>query len=194
MGCQQVKPFQKITILPTHRDTDQILHVGLIQHPKVGWQLCSGSVENGEQPIDTAIRELREETGEIATVDQVKWLRKELADSPVLAEDLTVRGILLKRGWPILIDGERGGIAKARYVEYLGDRVDYEIAFEIPKDKVSEHIERHFFVAHLRPMERLERTVHADGHAFVFRYFPVGSLPEIGEPHSSRLDMMLALL
>lgn len=187
-----MRAFQKVTIVPTFKDLDGRLHVGLIKHPKVGWQLCGGSVEKGEDPRDAAVRELREETGEVVTPQQLKPLFQELTDSSVLADDFATKVFALKRGWPITVVSEGDTTCQARYTEYLGDATDFEITFNVPNSLVSRQIERHFFAAEVVAPACRQRKVQTDGHEFLFRYFEPNSLPILKEPHNTWLARILS--
>lgn len=193
---ENCEPFQKIVILPHFTSPDQRLHIGLIKHPKIGWQLCAGSVEKGEEPVDAAVRELREETGEVVLLQRMQLLFKERSDSQVLADDFGTGVFSLKRGWPITIEGQsnKQDHLRARYTEYLDGGVDYEITFSIPKAMVAPQIERYFFTVELSPAVGKQRMVNTDGHDFLFRYFEVNSLPALAEPHACWLTKTLDFL
>lgn len=45
------------------READGVLHVLLIRDPYGNWGLPKGHVEEGEEPVEAALREVREETG-----------------------------------------------------------------------------------------------------------------------------------
>lgn len=189
-----MKPFQKVTIIPTFNDADGRLHVGLIKHPKAGWQLCAGSVEEGEDPRDAAVRELHEETGEEVTPQQLKPLFQEVTDSSVLADDFATEVFALKRGWPIAVESEDDDSYRARYTEYLDEGIDFEITFNISEALVSRQVERHFFAAEVVAPENLHRKVQTDGHEFFFRFFEATSLPTLAEPYATWLARILSLL
>ncbi|WP_444634455.1 NUDIX hydrolase [Cupriavidus oxalaticus] len=57
------------------RRTQNGLEILAFEHPLAGFQIVKGTIEPGEPPADTAVRELREESGitGVATADLGLW-------------------------------------------------------------------------------------------------------------------------
>ncbi len=70
----------RMVVLDRHRRV-LLFHTHDPDHPDLGtwWELPGGGVDPGETYLDTAVRELHEETGILATADQVgapNWRRR----------------------------------------------------------------------------------------------------------------------
>jgi len=69
------KEFQSVGILIVARDTNRFLMLHRVNHPKGTWSALAGGMEEGEDPITTVKREIKEEIGvDASMIDGIKVL------------------------------------------------------------------------------------------------------------------------
>lgn len=171
----------------------------LFQHPYSGVQFPAGTVEEGEPPLDAALRELSEETG----LTQARLVVK----IGVLIEAQPAHGYMLKSSkvyarpdlssfdWATLRKGikvrllrQEGEFAQVSYEEE--DRspdpqyITYQITGWLPQDCLAGQIRRHLF--HLATEQATPPTWEhfADQHLFRPFWARLNSLPAIVWPQN----------
>lgn len=164
--------FTKVTVLPHFRQPEGDVMMGLICHPKTGWQLVGGSAEEGETPLQAARRELFEETGIDVSEGQLTFVCKSAEDKPFLAADVPTDRGQLRRGFPVTVISQSMDRYRVNYTEYIGQEVDFEIEIDVPTGLLATTTTRHFFKAEVDPPAEVSWQHEADGHIFRVQFFP----------------------
>lgn len=183
--------FTKVTVLPHFRQASGEVMVGLLRHPKTGWQLVGGSAEKGETPLQAARRELVEETGLDVDERQFSFVCESSENKPVLAADVPTDRILLRRGFPVTIVSQSVDRYRVRYTEYIGQEVDFQIEVDITFAELAATTTRHFYRAELDPPAEMSWQHKADGHIFRIEFFSKSQLPDLPSPFDSYLANLL---
>lgn len=173
----------KVSVLPIFEPPEGERHIGLINHPKVGWQIISGTGLDGESAAATALRELEEETGLALAHDALTEVGRETTPAAALREDFRTQRFTLPRGTPVAILAQGTERATLRYTEYVGEKPEYEIQFAVPRHCVAAASERFFFRAKVARLERLAWQHASDGHEFTVTFFPLSQLPPLAPAH-----------
>lgn len=186
--------FTKVTVLPYFQGESAELVIGLIDHPKTGWQIVGGSAEIGESPLEAARRELWEETGLAACDQNFTIAGTQTSASPVLTRDVEIEGVALRRGYPLTIVDDWHTRHRVRYTEFRGQGVEKEVVFTLPSEYLALKTTRHFFAAEVIAPPRKAWRHPADGHVFSVRFFPLSQLPHLLPPFDSQLGLLQSVL
>lgn len=178
----------------------------MFEHPYAGIQIPAGTVEEGERPLDAALRETAEETG----LTEVKLLAELGArDAPppegylYVSHTTTVYArpdrtsfdwAHLPRAAMVRELRRAAGFIQVEYIEWdqwpACNWVSYCIQGWAPEEALTTNRQRHFY--HLTPTGDTEErwTVFTDNHCFSLFWAPLSDLPEIVSPQDRWLDVL----
>lgn len=197
MNETREKTLEKVTCFVTRRSgRDRELLV--MRHPYAGMQLPGGTIEPGEDPLQAAVREAREETGVAALRvrkyigqifdrlpdDYVGTARPAKVYSRPDATSITwaefPRGVAVRR---LQSDGD-GGFVQVRYTEHddclAPSYVTHAITGWVRGDALAPRIRRH--LVHLTAADAggpQSWRHYADCHHYEPRWAPLGAVPEL---------------
>ncbi|HUS27505.1 MAG TPA: NUDIX domain-containing protein, partial [Kofleriaceae bacterium] len=199
-GCELAKVTAFVTCEREGRP-----HLLLFEHPLAGVQLPAGSIEDGEEPIAAALREVAEETGVSGLRDatELASARTELAPgSAVLLARLVPRtephpdalscGAGLSRGLTVEVLDRWTDFARIRYDELDRRRVPPMLVARtvgwVQAHLLGGVVVRHY--VHLRHdgSGPARWTQDADGHRFAPFWAPLVPRPAICEAQEAWLD------
>jgi 8-oxo-dGTP pyrophosphatase MutT (NUDIX family) len=180
----------------------------LFEHPYAGIQIPAGTVEEGEQPAEAALREAAEETG-LTTFSICRYLgcqedrlseeqRIIAAPTRVYARpDVTsFDWAYLRSGITVTVNRSAGRFSQITYKEF--DRVPapqyvtLRITGWVPDDVLASIRRRHFFHLAFHGHAQARWTVHSDNHDLALFWAPLADLPEIIHPQDTWLAYLPA--
>jgi 8-oxo-dGTP pyrophosphatase MutT (NUDIX family) len=200
-----VTAIEKITAFVT-RETVSGIDLLLFEHPYAGIQIPAGTVNQGETPLEAALREVAEETG-LSPVEYRQYLGVHESDLPadqaVICTDTRVYArpdttsfdwAHLRRGITVSIGMKARGFTHIAYEEF--DRfpdpqyVTFSIKGWVPDEVTTGTISRHFY--HLGFNEKSEDrwTIFSDNHTFSPFWSSLDNLPEIVPPQDQWLGCL----
>lgn len=192
----------KVTALVTSRDS-----LLLIKHPFVGFELPAGTVEEGEEPLASAIREVKEET----SVEIVK-LAKELGvmdiDLPEGKASLLSTSTIFSRpddtsfGWATIPRSAWVSILRKNdeWTQINYSEPDclpsknydtYSLTGWIQSEKLAFKQKRHFYHFVSNDMNDKKWSVFSDCHTFEVGWHRLESLPALAPPQDEWLAFAL---
>ena len=194
--------FRKVTVFVT-RGAAPCREILTFIHPFGGRQLPAGSVEKGEAPIESARREVWEETGvrdieqiallDVATVqiDGIGFLRAHLGVHSDADENAPVLEIL-PRGYKVSINEQQGGWVHVSHRTYdfnaTPEAVLHEVSGWVPEAHVARVLERYHYHIIAAADGRQSWTRAADGHVFQVKWVPLTPPPRLVFEQQDWLD------
>lgn len=202
--------LQKVTAFIT-RASGADIDLLLLRHPFAGIQFPAGTVEDGELPVDAAIREAGEETGltrlsviaHIGVLDE-KWeSNRRVVQLPTR---VYARPDETSSGWAHFRPGlyvtelrSSGDWVQVEYLEW--DQIGkpryctYCLRGWVPRNTVADRLRRHLYhldASHLSTPN--EWTAMTDGHTFTLFWAPLRALPPVVGSQSYWLEHARAVL
>lgn len=202
MNSQPSMAFRKVTAFVT-RDSEAGREVLTFLHPLGGRQVPAGSVEDGEEPVESAKREVWEETG-VGGFEHVALLRVKMTiaeGSGYLTKAQVLRtepqtsapgGEQLPRGYKVVINKRSQGWLYVSHRTYdfnvTPATVLAEISGWVPGGVVATTLERHYFHITVAAGGLHTWIRAADGHLFQVEWLPLTPPPALVEGQQEWLD------
>lgn len=161
----------KVSVIPFFR-YDGKIYYGYIEHPKVGNQILSGTIEPGENPVQAAVRELEEEFG-IIDVKNISSIFKRSIGKSILNRDISFDNFSLRRGLYVDVIYKLDGQVFVRYTEYNKEKknnLDYSIDFWCMEDSLWLYPEREFYKVEVVAPEQTVYQRIVDGNKIKVRF------------------------
>lgn len=179
----------------------------LIKHPFVGFELPAGTVEEGEEPLVAAIREVSEETA-VTNITLKKELGVMDISLPEGMASLTSTCTIYSRpdetsfGWATIprsawvsILRQSGDWSQINYSEpdcLPNKNYDtYSITGWVRSEKLASKQKRHFYHFVSNDMSDQEWSVFSDCHTFRVGWHRLDSLPDLAPPQDKWLKFAL---
>lgn len=199
------RTLDKVTVFVT-RKTRGALDVLLFEHPSAGVQIPAGTVEDGEAPVDAALREAIEESGlDILSAPDLLRHRDEppperccciLDDTSVYSRPdvQSFDWARLRRGIQVRVERETPDFVQVTYREF--DRhsepvVTYQITGWVPRTAVTQKRQRWFFRIHCDTPTPPEWRVNGDVAGCRLFWASLEGLPSIVSPQDTWLAILL---
>lgn len=200
--------FRKVTAFVT-RGVEPHRQLLTLVHPLGGRQLPAGSVEEGEEPIESAKREVWEETG-VSDIEEIALIDVETVHtdgSGYLSTPLGVRSDpddsapvsgLLPRGYKVCLRDRRGAWVNISHRIYdfnvTPEVVLHEVSGWVPQTQVAQILERYHYHLVAATDHRQSWTRVADGHLFQVEWVPLKPPPGLVTGQQEWLDIRHARL
>lgn len=200
--------FRKVTAFVT-RGVEPNRQLLTFVHPLAGRQLPAGSVEEGEEPIESATREVWEETG-VGNIEQIALIdvEKVHADgSGFLSTEVGVRSNpddnapiseFLHRGYKVFVGARRGAWVKVSHRTYdfnvTPEVVLRDVSGWVREAQVAHILERYHYHLVAAADDRQSWTREADGHLFQVEWVPLEPRPRLVTGQQEWLDTRHARL
>jgi len=159
--------MQKVTVLPYELVSGN-LNFGLLEHPDLGYQIPSGSVDPDEKVEHAALRELKEETG----LDSVELTQLDTRKYNLSYMQSTYKSdvVTLRRGLPVQITSNRDRVVRVKYTEHEmvgGEQHERLIVnVDIDDSHVTTGVERFFYLSAVKSLPAVSLDIFADGINF----------------------------
>lgn len=194
--------FRKVTAFVT-RGVEPHRQLLTFVHPLAGRQLPAGSVEEGEEPIESAKREVWEETG-VNDIEQITLIDVEKVHtngSGFLSAQVGVRSYpeerapvleFLPRGYKVSVSDRRGAWVNVSHRIYdfnvTPEVVLNEVFGWVPDAQVAQILERYHYHLVAAADDRQSWTREADGHLFQVEWVPLEPRPRLVTGQQEWLD------
>ena len=185
--------FRKVTAFVT-RGVEPHRELLTFVHPLAGRQLPAGSVEDGEEPIESAKREVWEETG-VSDIERIALIDIEMVrtnGSGFLSSQLGLRPDpdesapmteVLPRGYKVSISERRGAWVHVSHRIYdfnvTPEIVLHEVSGWVLEAQVARLLERYHYHLVAAADDRRSWTREADGHLFQVEWVPLVPSPRL---------------
>lgn len=191
----------KATALITRAAGRELL---VFRHPTAGIQLPGGTMEDGETPQMTVLREVREETGLTQVTIRALLDTDDFALAAgnfmllqpytlLTAPDGGESGVRLTRGYPVRELDHEGGYLRVSYEFIERDGAlhpDLNRVGWLPQRLLTTRLRRHLFHLTLNAPTPERWTVDTDGHTFTLFWLPLTGSEGLIPVHQAYLDRM----
>ena len=185
--------MQKITIFILRNMKKEIL---VFRHEDSSIQIPAGTIEEGESIIESAIREMYEETGinrnEIENIEELDTKLNELLEHEVIIEkesnifsrsrEDSINWIKIRKGITVNKIREQTGYSLIEYREWNNeiekDYFTYEICGWINSDNISHNKIRNFVVINVKTEKEIWNTF-SDCHTFNHYFVNTKEIPKL---------------
>ncbi len=195
----------KVTAFVTRPSSrgDELL---LFEHPYAGIQIPAGTMEPGETPEQTALREAQEETGltgltvsrflgeadfHCAEDERYMLRRAKVYSRP---DPTSFDWAMLPRAAYVRLHRQAGGFSQVSYQEtdrYPDPRyISYQITGWVADDALADRQRRYFYLLACDEKTPERWTAATDNHVFTLFWVPLAALPEIVLPQQPWLEYL----
>jgi len=197
--------LQKVTAFVL-RPTPAGRELLVFQHPFAGWQVPAGTVNPGEKPTHSAIREVAEETGlSSLSVKAELGHKDELLppDQAVVTAATTVFSrpnpssfdwIYMRPGIQVSVLRKQDGYTQINFEEAdilpNPNYTTYHIVGWVPDEVLSQQVRRHFYLFEYEGSTPPSWKVNTDNHTFTLSWQPLDALPGLIPPQDTWLRVL----
>jgi 8-oxo-dGTP pyrophosphatase MutT (NUDIX family) len=203
---QMDKVLGKVTTFIT-RERKGLLELLLFEHPNAGIQIPAGTMEEGEVPEESALREAGEESG-LSQLELVNYIGSMDMELPEREFVILKRTKVYSRPDPTSFDWAefpRGHFVSANRIEdgfiqvthTEWDRypdpqwITYSITGWVPSEALGRRVRRHFFHLKTEEATRDSWELYMDNHIFKPFWAPMANLPQIIQPQNAWLEYVV---
>ena len=197
--------IEKVVALITRRSAGGT-ELLLFRHPYAGVQIPAGTVEEGEEVVQAALREAAEESGleNFSQAVQIGWQDQVVAENVRLTrrparvyarpDPGSFQWAAIRRGIQVTVERMAGRFAQIRYEEaddLLNPQyTSYCILGWAEQDDLTRNVRRYFFHLQWEGESGREWQAATDNHIFRPFWAALAALPEIIPPQQAWLDFV----
>ncbi|GAA0783236.1 NUDIX domain-containing protein [Hathewaya limosa] len=196
--------IEKVTMLISRRSNLQ--EILAIEHPYAGYQLPSGTVEDNELAIDSAIRELKEETGisDIVEIYNLASLSVNISPKTMIVKSTPVysRPEVNSNSYAKLRKGltvekstiEDNNFSMVKYSEYDDlinpSYITYEILGWVPLNSICDSYKRTFYRVIIDDNLDISSENFTDGHKFKNIFININEKDKLIKDHEEYVNLI----
>lgn len=199
--------LKKVTVFVI-REKNGKKQVLLFQHPSAGIQIPAGTVEVGENTLEAAIREMKEETG-ITTFDKIECVGKENTRLEKNYAMIFTRPIAysrpdkdsfdwctFRRGIKVTVNRKsENGFTLVSYKEfddfYNPTYITYEVTGWVTDDSLAYNMSRDFYMVSTSSCMEDSWEKFTDNHTFRLFWADIDNLPMIVTPQDQWIKHLI---